>query len=224
MTAVHAASSAPVIHGPADSGAAAITRPPPGAAALPPQTCGCAPDVGAICADHCLWTDCTWTRPGTAAGHAINCLAAARSQQASHTAAARVSFQLTYARSQHPRRFAAGLLTGPDLPCAYSSDVRASGDWEDGGDADGVFPGRGEQEWIDRYANYAINEAVHEALEWLRVDGRPWLDPHGAVETEIYALTNELCERLADLRRARLSVAAPDASGRSMTVDDDRGR
>ncbi|GIF16458.1 hypothetical protein Ate01nite_64900 [Actinoplanes teichomyceticus] len=74
---------------------------------------------------------------------------------------------------------------------------------EDGQDASGSGPARGEDDWIDRYASYALKEATYEALAWLRVDGQPWLDPHGDAEKEIYALTDDLCARLAVLRRAR---------------------
>ncbi|TWG21371.1 hypothetical protein FHX34_103909 [Actinoplanes teichomyceticus] len=88
--------------------------------------CGCAPREGRVCARHCL--GCTWPDTTTAAEHTTDCLAGARSLLASRSAAARVTFALTYARSPLPRRFAAGLLTGPDLPCAYDSDVRAPGD------------------------------------------------------------------------------------------------
>jgi hypothetical protein len=167
--------------------------------------CGCEPDAGVVCARHC--SGCAWPEP-TAATHTYDCVAGARSLEASRDAAARVTFELTYARSPVPRRFAAGLMTGPDLPCAYGSEVRASGDWEDGQDASAAVSDRGQDDWIDRYANYAVNEAVHEALEWLRVDGQPWLDPHGEAEEAIHALTNELCEQLAALRRAHL----PDRS------------
>lgn len=120
------------------------------------------------------------------------------SELAAERAAARCAFQLTYARSPVPRRFRAGSLSGPPIPCAYGGDIDASGHWEDGGDA--VFHERDEAGWVDRYANYAINEAVHEALEWFRVDGRPWLDPHGDLEDAIYAEVNALCERLAAIR------------------------
>ncbi len=115
-------------------------------------------------------------------------------------AAARTTFQLTYARSPRPRQFSPAQLTGPDIPCAYGGDLDASGDWLDGRDDADELPARTEADWIDRYANYAINEAVHEALEWLRVDGCPWLDPHGPAEAEVYAAVNELVDRLAAIR------------------------
>ncbi|MGI5214882.1 hypothetical protein [Plantactinospora sp. CA-290183] len=138
-------------------------------------------------------------------------------------AAARVSFQLTYARSLKRREFMPGELTGPDIPCAYDGEINASGDWNDSRDdtpatddggseesgvAKTVFAGRDESGWIDRYANYAVNEAVHEALEWYRVDGHPWLDPHGPAEDEIYSAVNDLVDRLAAIRARHAPVVA----------------
>lgn len=123
-------------------------------------------------------------------------------EPAAQAAAERVSFQLTYARAEKRRRFTPGFLDGPDIPCAYGGEL-ASSAWEDSGDLGEVFADRTEQEWIDRYASYAINEGVHEVLEWFRVDGRPWLDPHGKAEDEVYAAVGELVARLAAIR-ARL--------------------
>ncbi|GIG93017.1 hypothetical protein [Plantactinospora endophytica] len=112
-------------------------------------------------------------------------------------------------------------MTGPDIPCAYGREIDASGDWnhprddsfatvhggwEDGGDVEIVFAERDEAGWIDRYANYAVNEAVHEALEWFRVDGHPWLDPHGPAENEIYDAVNDLVDRLASIRARHASM------------------
>lgn len=129
-------------------------------------------------------------------------------ESAARAAAGRVSFQLTYGRAEKPRRFQPGFLDGPDIPCAYGGEVDASGAWEDGGDMGEVFAERTEEEWVTRYASYAINEGVHEVLEWLRVDGRPWLDPHGPDEDEVYAAVGELVARLAEVRGRREGVRA----------------
>lgn len=142
-------------------------------------------------------------------------------------AADRVSFQLTYARSPVRRRFQPGVLTGPPIPCAYGGELAASGDWNDSGDAgqDGgwhapgddpgnhdqddpttaVVVGRSEADWVDQFAGYAVNEAVHEALEWFRLDGVPWLDPHGTPdeEDEVSAAVDELVAKLAAIRARR---------------------
>lgn len=146
---------------------------------------------------------------------------------ASERAAARTTFQLTYGRSPVERKFFAGQLTGPSIPNAYAdpdgtfdttedpwcvAGLDASGDWEDGPDGDTEFLDRTEDGWIDRYANYAINEAVHEALEWLRVDGLPWLDPHGDYETAIYGAVNDLASRLTEIRACAISAVKEEAN------------
>lgn len=124
-------------------------------------------------------------------------------QTASERAAARVTFQLTYDRTDQPRTFQPGALEGPWIPCAYGSTESQPGGWyqpdDDHGD-DHPDTTRTENQWIDRYAGYAVAEAVHEALEWFRVDGRPWLDPHGRAEDEIHAAVAELAAKLAAIR------------------------
>lgn len=117
-------------------------------------------------------------------------------------AASRVSFQLTYTRADAPRAFEPGVLAGPWIADAYRPGERSPGDWEspDGAllaDQDELT----EAEWVDHYAGYAIAEAIHEALEWFRVDGRPWMNPHGRAEDRIHELVGALCERFAEMRR-----------------------
>ncbi len=127
-------------------------------------------------------------------------------------AAERVEFQLTYARSGRRRRFEPGLLEGPDVADAYGGTYSVPGVWENGDDMEGDDRRFTEQEWGDRYASYAVNEAIHEALEWFRVDGRPWLDPHGGAAEELYQLTGQLCQRLAELRAAHTSLESAGAN------------
>ncbi|MEU1813144.1 hypothetical protein [Micromonospora aurantiaca (nom. illeg.)] len=121
-------------------------------------------------------------------------------EPAALAASARVSYQLTYARSPSRRRFTPGELTGPDIPCAYDGPIAASGDWEDSRDLDEIHPDRSEDGWINRYGGYAIAEAIHEALEWLRVDGQPWLDPHGPNSTQVSAAMDDLVAQLIRIR------------------------
>lgn len=123
------------------------------------------------------------------------------SMRAADRAAHRVGFQLTYARSPVPRVFSPGWLNGPDIDNAYGGGLQSGGwdspdDWTLDLDEDG---------WVDRYATVAVREAVHEALEWFRADGKPWLDPHGPAEAEIHALCGEFAEKLVALRRERAS-------------------
>lgn len=120
-------------------------------------------------------------------------------ERVAEEAARRCEFQLTYARSPVRREFSPGWLDGPDLPDAYREGGTTSGAWMDG---DSLYDGPATADgWIDRYAAMAVNEAVHESLEWMRVDGRPWLDPHGGSELLIYEAVGGLCARLAELRR-----------------------
>ncbi|MDR7277732.1 hypothetical protein [Catenuloplanes atrovinosus] len=117
-------------------------------------------------------------------------------------AARRVTFQLNYGRTPQRREFGPGELTGPAIPCAYAEDGVQTGGWER--PEDGIPGGvRSVEEWIDRFANYAVAEGVHEVLEYFRVDGRPWLDPHGAQERDIHALVDKFVEDLAALCRRR---------------------
>jgi hypothetical protein len=125
------------------------------------------------------------------------------SEDAAQRASARVEFQLTYARCESRREIEPGRLSGPEIADAYRTGEKAPGDWEDGDDA--RYVDYDEDGWINRYASYAVTEAIHEALEWFRVDGKPWLNPHGLAENRIYKLTNKLCADLAELRREVLA-------------------
>jgi hypothetical protein len=127
-------------------------------------------------------------------------------------AASRVAYRLTYAAAPTNREVHSMGIAGPALPNSYfvmggpvredgtTRPERGSGDWED---PDHGFAGweTTEDQHIERWAQSAVYEAVHEALEWFWADGRPWLDPHGQAEARIH----EACERfgaeLAELRR-----------------------
>jgi len=124
-------------------------------------------------------------------------------------ASRRVTFQLTYARATQPRTFQPGLLGGPPIPCAYDADpLGQPGDWYDSSEDPGSNPARTEDQWVDRYASSAVQEAVHEALEWFRVDGQPWLDPHGDAEDAVHEAVGVLCARLAEIRRTAQKAAS----------------
>lgn len=115
---------------------------------------------------------------------------------ASEAAAKRVQFQLTYDRTD-PREFGRHEVDGPMMPNAYGPGQQW-GMWSDFDDP--AEPT--EDAWIDKYARMAIGEAVHEALEWFRVDGKPWIDPHSMeLEAAVMDEVNALCVRLAQLRR-----------------------
>ncbi|MFB6392667.1 hypothetical protein [Polymorphospora lycopeni] len=130
-------------------------------------------------------------------------------QVAATEAAARVEFQLTYARSPVRRKFGSDGITGPSIPCAYGRDLNASGDWDDPRPTDP--PILNPAGWIDRYAGYAVAEAIHEALEWCRVDGAPWLDPHGPAEQQIHAEVDRFVAALAEIRRQHIDQSVTES-------------
>lgn len=103
------------------------------------------------------------------------------------TAAGRTSFQLSYRRSPEQRVFHRNGLTGPRIDCAFNPDGFGAGDWEEPeawarpcdpdtdepmGDPTSV------DEWHAAFFDLAVAEAVHEACEWFKVDGRTVVDPH----------------------------------------------
>lgn len=127
-------------------------------------------------------------------------------------AAARVDFRLTFARTDEPRHLHAHGIAGPRIANSYHGHdpeddtltgrtAQSSGSWEDPD-----HPGREEPEQahIDRWFVTAVREAIHEALEWYRVDDDPYLDPHGWVETEIHDLSEKFALDLLALREKEL--------------------
>lgn len=113
----------------------------------------------------------------------------------------RVDFRLTYDKCD-PRDFEVDMLHGPYVPDAFSENGVQVGEWYQGDGPDYDDPEATEGDWHDHFAAMAVNEAVHEALEWFQVDGRPWLDPHGESERAIYQAVNDLCKKLASLKAA----------------------
>lgn len=111
-------------------------------------------------------------------------------------ASARVSFQLSYQRSPETRRFDGDGITGPWIDDARTVGGSSPGEWSH--DYPAAFAD--EAAWLARFFEAAVNEAVHEALEWFHVDGEPVLDPHGPRESEIYGVVNDMAKRLWDLR------------------------
>lgn len=127
---------------------------------------------------------------------------------------ARVEYCLTFDRCA-PRAFYLNELHGPDIPDAFANRFMP-GEWYDGTSVPEDDPEMTEEKWFARFAKMAVNESVHEALEWLKVDGRPWLNPHGESERAIYDAVNKLCVRLAAIaakeRVDATSVAPSEAS------------
>lgn len=112
-------------------------------------------------------------------------------------AKSRVEFRLTYNKTD-PRTFYDGEMMGPSIPSAYGEGM-SSGEWASGS----IYPSdeADTETWMAHFASMAVNEAIHEALEWFKADGKPWLDPHGKHELVIYEATERLCEQLAAMRK-----------------------
>lgn len=100
----------------------------------------------------------------------------------------RIQFHLTYTRDER-RYFHGGGLDGQQIPNSYWSEERegtgefnpksAPGEWCH----DEMWREcTSEEEAIRAAFRVAISEVVHEALEWFKVDGRPFLDPHAEDE------------------------------------------
>ncbi|GAA2679687.1 MULTISPECIES: hypothetical protein [Actinosynnema] len=112
-------------------------------------------------------------------------------------AVATVKYQLTFACEEQPRVFERDRMLGEDMPDAYTPGATVVGEWYGGDVLEDDAP---VEQWLEHFARMAVGEAVHEALEWLRVHDRPWLDPHGPHERKIHQLTEEFVAQLAALR------------------------
>lgn len=124
---------------------------------------------------------------------------------------ARVEYCLTFDRCA-PRTFYPNEMHGPDIPDAFANRFMP-GEWYDGTSVPEDDPAMTEEKWFARFAKMAVNESVHEALEWLKVDGKPWLNPHGESERAIYDAVNKLCTRLAAIAaKERQDAAQPPTS------------
>lgn len=123
-------------------------------------------------------------------------------------AAGRVNYRLTYAATPIPREMDSGSIFGPDIPNAYDPDGSSlgSGEWCDPEFWSAVGDAPTERDVIDRWFVTAVREAIHESLEWFRVDGRIYLDPHGDHEREIHILSEELGKALVSLAKSKESA------------------
>jgi hypothetical protein len=119
-------------------------------------------------------------------------------------AAARVSYQLMISRSRMYREFSRDGLTGPDIDCARTPGGSSLGGWTDPPPS-----GLTEQECVDWFQMIALQECVHEALEWFQVDGKPWLDPH-VLESKIF-VRDAVVRMWTELRRHRLTLSLDSA-------------
>ena len=119
-------------------------------------------------------------------------------------AAGRVDYRLTYEATPTPRECHGNGISGPPIQNAYNpSDPkdRGSGDWEDPDFVDSMKE-LSEEAAIDRWFVVAVREAVHEALEWYRVDGQIFLDPHGEHEISIHDVSEKFAIELLKIRES----------------------
>lgn len=117
---------------------------------------------------------------------------------------ARMNFRLTFGKATESRHFTSDTLYGPDIPCAFT-DRHMPGEWYQADTPSEDDPEVTEADWHETFATMAINEAVHEALEFFQVDGKPWLDPHGEHDNQIYEAVNALCQQFAAMTRTAAS-------------------
>jgi hypothetical protein len=131
----------------------------------------------------------------------------------------RVDHRLTYDRTEEPRFFYADALMGPDIPDAFG-DGMSAGEWcaEDHPSEDD--PTIAEEDWFAHFAHMAVAEGVHEVLEWFKVDGEPWLNPHGIFETHIHRRVEAFWKELVALRARTLELN--EAHRRETTTLDGR--
>ena len=114
-------------------------------------------------------------------------------------AAERVSFDLTFRRSPEPRVFEPVGIDGCRLDCADEAGKTASGYWSHDWNLEWDVPAEFWM-WVRSFFGAAVAEAMHEALEWFKVDGETFLDPHGPAEVFFYGLVDEFAEKLWNLR------------------------
>lgn len=113
-------------------------------------------------------------------------------QTSADDAAERVRFDLTYRRERGRRLFQPSGLSGHDIHNAYRRGGWSNGEWS------AEFPDWDDDsvDWVREFFTVAISEAVHEALEWFRVDGAPLLDPHWKHEETLMQMSAEFAHAL----------------------------
>lgn len=100
------------------------------------------------------------------------------------------TFQLTYARAASDRVLHDAGITGPDIDDSRDRRHQSCGDWHDetGPTEDGGM--------LFQWFRMALNESVHEALEWFQVAEEPLLDPHSTYDARICAEVERLAYAL----------------------------
>lgn len=105
---------------------------------------------------------------------------------------ARMSFGLSY-RYEPGRRIWAGGIDGKNIPNAYRPTSREHG--RQSGDWCAEISDYDNDPYLHAFSA-AVCEAIHEALEWFKVDGKVLLDPHGQHELAIANHANAVARAL----------------------------
>lgn len=116
----------------------------------------------------------------------------------------RLSFELSYTR-EPSRRISYTGIDGPAIDDSVVPGRQSTGVWSQ----DSIGEQRSERGIVNEAFNAALNEAVHEALEWFKLDGTPLLDPHDPlVEDDIYVAVRTLSDTLFTLAAQRTDQLA----------------
>jgi hypothetical protein len=99
-------------------------------------------------------------------------------------------------------------IDGEDIPNAADIGGRPSiGNWSGELDAG--------EDVFERVIGWVVEEAIHEALEWLRLDGEVLLDPHGVYKPEIWTASQAAVRPIVAAARLayaeRMDSASPEA-------------
>lgn len=124
-------------------------------------------------------------------------------------AAERVSFDLTYKRSPDKRGIEPGVIKGAPTDDSYKEGAESPGGWNNFDFANWPENEDDVQGWLYHYFTLAMQEAIHEGLEWFRVDGKIFLNPHDDrfqdLDDAVIDLSNEFIEKLYNLAMERKS-------------------
>lgn len=123
-------------------------------------------------------------------------------KRVSEKAADRIEYRLTFGRTEEPRSFDREIITGPRLPDAVNEGQTSTGDWHCFITPPDIYKRPTVNHWIESYFEGAIQEAIHEVLEWFKVDGERFMDPHNfGTETQIMEEVNTMVGKLLQLRK-----------------------
>ncbi|MCO1575494.1 hypothetical protein M8C13_06950 [Crossiella sp. SN42] len=112
------------------------------------------------------------------------------------------------------RQFLPDCLTGPEMPCAYdpTGEHMTISDWWQ----PGLPPTASVEEWFAHFLSMVLQDFVHEVLEFLKLDGRPYLDPHdehGGMRQDVLDAVEQCAQTLGTLSSPRSRARDHRAEG-----------